>query len=254
MTAQELISLQQVDFAYDTQSNGNGWLYRDFDFCLMPSSITAIMGPSGSGKSTLGLLIAGMLHANHGRIERASALAEPKDVVYIDQQAMNSVFPWQNVRTNVEYPLRRLGWSPPRAKERVDELLQRFGMDTLVNAFPRQLSGGELQRLALCRCLSWKPRLIILDESLSALDPKMKTKAIAALYEIAAGDDITIVLITHSIADAMMFATRCIVLSDRPVRIACDVAVDCPFPRDENSPGFSAAQEAIIGTIRHGIM
>jgi len=255
MKAESLITLDSVSFTYNNaHAENNGWIYRDFDFAITRKSITAIMGPSGGGKSTLGLLLSDMIHPIKGRIGKAGDLASPSDIVYIDQHSMNSVFPWQTVRKNIEYPLVRLGWLRRDAVARADELLSTFGIEHLAHSLPCQLSGGELQRLALCRGVSWKPKLLVLDESLSALDSNTKTRAISSIHETAVSDGVTVVLITHSIADALSFATRCIILGERPVKIACDVEIECPFPRDDKSEAFRTAQEAIIETIRHGVI
>ena len=109
-------------------------------------------------------------------------------------------------------------------------LMSLFRMGALANVWTASLSGGELQRLALARCLWWKPQLVILDQPFSALDRKVKAEIIAALGELAARDHMTLVLITHNVSDALALGTRCVVIGRRPVRVISDLEFRATFP------------------------
>jgi NitT/TauT family transport system ATP-binding protein len=129
-----------------------------------------------------------------------------------------------------------------------------FRLGALAEAYPAQLSGGELQRLALARCLSWQPKLVILDEPFSALDGRVKSEITCALHELALGDRLTLVLITHNVADALALGMRCVVLAKRPVRVVSDLAYRTGFPRDESAPDYGAMQQSLIDGIRDGLV
>src|SRR5574340_192791 len=244
------VEMGLVSFSYDTATNGA--LYTDFSLRVQPGSIVAIMGASGSGKSTLARLLAGILAPQAGAVSWSEELRAKSAVVYVDQHPMNSVFPWQRVRANIEYPLRKLGWDRTATRDRLAYLLALFRLEAMQGSYPAHLSGGELQRVALARCLSWRPKLVVLDEPFSALDGKVKEEIAGALRELAGRDQITLVLITHNISDALALATRCVVIGQRPVRILCDH--DSGGGGESPGPDQDAMQQALINSIRHGLV
>ncbi len=247
------VTIRNLEFAY-----GNGHdsepapLFREFTLGIAASTVVAVMGSSGSGKSTLAKIMVGILSPRLGQVEWGEKFRLPREVIYTDQSPINSVFPWQRVRQNLEWPLRKLHWAAGDRTERVDYLLGLFGLTHRADAFPAHISGGELQRLAVARCLSWKPRCMILDESLSALDRNTKETIIAGLRTLAANESMTVVLITHNLTDALALADRCVILGQRPVQILGDHPISLPFPRDENSSAYRTAQEPLIEILRHG--
>jgi ABC-type nitrate/sulfonate/bicarbonate transport system ATPase subunit len=247
------LEVEGVSFSYPARLE-NGVLYKDFSLRVAPGSIVAIMGASGSGKSTLAKIMARIITPQKGTVKWAERFKNAADVVYIDQHPMNSVFPWQTVRSNLQYPLRKLGWEQGARRERLCYLITLFRLGGLLDAYPAQLSGGELQRLALARCLSWRPELVILDEPFSALDRKVKEEISSRLHELAMKDRITLVLITHNISDALALATRCIVIAQHPVQIISDLDFRSGFPREEGAPDYDAMQQALISSIRDGLV
>ena len=251
----DALQLEHIHFSYPERADGlDVPLYREFSLRVEQGSILAIMGPSGTGKSTLGRIMAGLLMPRGGTVRRSAELTRPWDLVYMDQDPMNAVFPWQTVVENLRYPLERLHWDGPQRRDRICHLMSLFRLGALADAFPAQLSGGELQRLALARCLSWRPKLVILDEPFSALDSRVKAEITSALYELARGDRLTLVLITHNVADALALGMRCVVLARRPVRIVSDLACPTGFPRDESAPDYDVMQQALIHGIRDGLV
>jgi NitT/TauT family transport system ATP-binding protein len=248
------LELQDVVFSYPARADSNGQLYAGFSLTVGLGSILALMGPSGSGKSTLGRMMAGILTPQAGEVRCSSQFVNRWDVVYVDQHAINSVFPWQTVAENIKYPIKKLGWDHARRKERICYLMSLFRMGALADAYPASLSGGELQRLALARCLSWKPQLVILDEPFFALDRRVKAEIIAGLEQLARSDRMTVVLITHNVADALALGARCVVIGQRPVQIISDLEFRAPYPRDRETPDYNAMQQALVSGIRDGLV
>lgn len=249
------LELEDIDFSYPARSNGiDGALFKDFSLRIEPGSIVTIMGASGSGKSTLGRIMAGILTPQTGTVRRSADFTQPSDLVYVDQHPMNSVFPWHTVLGNVRYPLEKLKWEGRERRDRICYLMTLFRLSALADAYPAQLSGGELQRLALSRCLSWKPKLVILDEPFSALDGKVKAEITSALHELALKDRMTLVLITHNVSDALALGMRCVIIAKRPVRVMSDLNFQMGFPREENTPDYDAMQQALINGIRDGLV
>jgi NitT/TauT family transport system ATP-binding protein len=249
------LQLEDVDFSYAARSDGaSNQLYQGFSLRIECGSIVAIMGASGSGKSTLGRIMAGILTPQRGNVLRSPDFTQPSDLVYVDQHPMNDVFPWQTVLENVRYPLETLNWEGRRRRDRICYLMTLFRLGALADVYPAHLSGGELQRLALSRCLGWKPKLVILDEPFSALDGKVKAEITSALHELALKDRITLVLITHNVSDALALGMRCVVIAKRPVRVISDLEFRAGFPRDDSTPDYDAMHQALISGIRDGLV
>jgi len=255
LSTSNALQIEDVDFSYPARSDGiDGPLYKEFSLRIEEGSIVTIMGASGAGKSTLGRIMSGTLTPRRGIVRRSPHFTKPSDVVYVDQHPMNSVFPWQTVVENVRYPLRKLNWESAVRHDRICYLLTLFRLSALADVYPAQLSGGELQRLALCRCLSWKPKLVILDEPFSALDGRVKAEITSALHELALKDHMTLVLITHNVSDALALGMRCIIVARRPIRIMADLDFHMGFPRDESTADYDAMQQALINGIRDGLV
>jgi len=254
-SATTAVEVESISFTYPARSdNSNGGLYEVFSLKVALGSILALMGPSGAGKTTLGRIMAGILTPHAGSVRWSPQFTKRWDVVYLDQHPMNSVFPWLRVSDNIDYPMKKLGWKATKRQERISFLMSLFRMGGLANAYPASLSGGELQRLALARCLSWKPQLVILDEPFSALDRKVKAEIMSGLEELAANDRMTLVLITHNLPDALALGTHCVVIGQRPVRIISDVAIGTAFPREAGTPDYDAMQQLLIAGIRDGLV
>lgn len=249
------VEAEHIAFSYPARAdNGSGPLYEDFSLQVERGARFVLMGPSGSGKSTLGRMLAGILAPQAGAVRWAPQFGKHSDVVYIDQHAINSVFPWLTVANNIKHPMKKLGWERSQRQERICYLMSLFRLGGLADAYPASLSGGELQRLALARCLSWKPQLVILDEPFSALDRKVKSEIIAALEQLAARDGMTLLLITHNVSDALELGTRCVVIGRRPVRIISDLEFRATFPREAATPDYATMQQALIAGIRDGLV
>ncbi len=247
------VRMRGVDFSY-CAAPPNSRLYDGFELAVEQGSVLVLMGPSGSGKTTLGKMMARIIRPTAGRIEWSPEFRQRADVVYMDQHAMNSVFPWQTVRRNLEYPLEKLRWSEPEARARVAYLAALFRLEPLLDSLPAKISGGELQRLALARCLSWRPELVILDEPLSGLDRNLKTDISFALSELAAKDGITLVMITHSISDALAIGTRYVILGDRPVRVISDLQFRNARAWETGPIDRETMEEALVAGIRDGLV
>jgi NitT/TauT family transport system ATP-binding protein len=246
--------MRGVDFSYCSAPNGSKSLYSGFELSIGQGSVVALMGASGCGKSTLGKMMARIIGPTAGRIEWSPQFSRRADVVYMDQHPMNSIFPWQTVRRNLEYPLEKLRWNEEESRARVSYLAALFRLDAVLDSLPAQISGGELQRLALARCLSWRPGLVILDEPFSALDRDVKATIGHALHELATKDGMTVVLITHNVSDALAIGMRYVIIGDRPVRIVSDLEFKSPHPRQRGSLDYDTMEKALVACIRDGLV
>jgi len=201
------------------------------DLEIAPRSIVALVGPNGCGKSTLLRVIAGLLPAGTGTVEvEGRPVAGPDSRVGLVFQEPR-LLPWRSAFANVAFPLEVAGRDRDARERRVTDLLGLVGLRDWSRARPAELSGGMRQRVAIARALALEPAVLLLDEPFSALDSLTRERFNVELLRLWERIGATIVLVTHSIAEAVFLADRVLVLSPRPAQLVADVAVDLPRPR-----------------------
>jgi len=193
--------------------------------------IVAILGPNGCGKSTLLRCVGGLLPGDAGTVAiDGTPVAGPDPRVgFVFQEPR--LLPWRDAASNVAFPLELAG-TPHAAREtRVAELLTLVGMAESAASRPHELSGGMRQRIAIARALALGPSVLLLDEPFSALDALTRERFGLELLRIWAETSTTILVVTHSVPEAIFLADRVVVLSPRPGRVVADIAVELPRPR-----------------------
>jgi NitT/TauT family transport system ATP-binding protein len=221
----------------------------DVSFDVPATGITAVLGPNGSGKSTLLRLVAGLLTPDAGTIEIDGAAVAGADqrVGLVFQEPR--LLPWRTTVDNVAFPLELAGVGGAERRQRARSLLDLVGLTAFERAYPHQLSGGMRQRAAIARALARDPRILLLDEPFSALDALTRERFNAELLDIWARTGTTILIVTHSIAEAVFLADEVVVLTARPGRVAARVAVPLGRPRLADALD-SAAFSRAAATIR----
>ena len=198
---------------------------------VAPGEVVSLIGPNGSGKSTLLRVIGGLVPPDRGTILLDGRPVRGPDpaigLVFQDPRLL----PWRSVATNVTYPLELAGWSKERRSARLTEVLALVDLEGAEDARPSQLSGGMRQRAALARALVLEPRLLLLDEPFSALDALSRERFNLELLELWSRTNASIVVVTHSIPEAIFLGDRVLVLSSGPGRVVADITVDLPRPR-----------------------
>jgi NitT/TauT family transport system ATP-binding protein len=193
--------------------------------------IVALIGPNGCGKSTFLRVATGLLRPERGRVALdAVPITEPDSRIGLVFQEPR-LLPWRSVADNVTYPLELDGWSRARRAARLGELLDLVGLGGSSGLRPAQLSGGMRQRAALARALALSPDVLLLDEPFSALDALTRERFNLELLRLHEQTGTTVVIVTHSIPEAILVADRVIVMTPRPGRVAGEVRIDAPRPR-----------------------
>jgi NitT/TauT family transport system ATP-binding protein len=211
--------------------------------------IVVFLGPSGCGKSTILKAVAGLLEPTKGQIllegKPVDAVGRDRGMVF---QAYTS-FGWLTVRENVEYGLRLQGVKKAARRERSTKYLKAVGLDEFADRYPKDLSGGMKQRVAIARTLINKPRVVLMDEPFGALDPYTRWEMQGLLLDVSRTEDNTILFVTHDVSEAVYLADTVYVLSPRPARILHRVAVPFFENRDialKSSSEFRAVEKKLL--------
>lgn len=211
--------------------NGNGGLkvLQEIDFELHHQEFACLLGPSGSGKSTILRILAGLLHPTSGQVIFPGQRQPRIGLVFQDANLM----PWRTVIQNITLPLTLQGIAMEEARWRAQEWIDLVGLQGFEEAWPANLSGGMAQRVAIARSLIQDPDLLLLDEPFGALDALTRERMGTELLSLWQTRRKTVLMVTHSIAEALMLSDRVMVLTSRPAKIRLDLPVVLPRPRRE---------------------
>ncbi|HSJ00046.1 MAG TPA: ABC transporter ATP-binding protein [Patescibacteria group bacterium] len=200
-------------------------------------SFTVVIGPNGSGKSTLLRLVAGLLTPDAGAVrvgENPPSAGDGRVGLAFQQPRL---VPWRSTLENVALPLELAGVDARERRDRAADALERVGLVAAARLRPRELSGGMAQRAALARALISDPAVLLLDEPFSALDALTRETFDAELQRLWLERRRTMILVTHSVAEAVSLADRVVVMTPRPGQVARLVQVDLPRPRPVDLTG-----------------
>ena len=216
--------------------NGNGGLRAldDISFEIGSQQLVCLLGPSGSGKSTLLRILAGLLRPTQGEVlfEGEPVTGPRRKVGFVFQKA--NLMPWRSVIENVLLPLELHGMPRDEAISKARDLIELVGLQGFEKMRTRELSGGMAQRVAIARALVHDPDLLLLDEPFGSLDALTRERMGAELLRIWQARQKTVVMVTHSISEALFLADRVLVLTSRPGHLRLDLFVDLPRPREED--------------------
>ena len=217
-----------------TFPNGNGGLraLADITFSIQEQEFLCVVGPSGSGKTTLLKLLAGLVAPTAGEvIFEGEQITKPRRRIgFVFQEA--NLMPWRNVQDNIALPLELEGLPEENMQLRTEELIQLVGLADFEQSYPRDLSGGMAQRVAIARALIHQPDLLLLDEPFGSLDELTRERMGTELNRIWRARRVTVIMVTHSISEAVFLSDRIIAIGLRPGRIRLDINNTLPRPRN----------------------
>ncbi|WP_027859601.1 ABC transporter ATP-binding protein [Marinobacterium jannaschii] len=248
--------VNNVSMIFDTPDGGQVEALRDVSFSLKQGELLSVLGPSGCGKSTLLNIVAGFLAPTHGRVELASTEVHGPGAERGMVFQQGALFEWLTVAENIGFGPMMKGTPQAEIKRTVDHLLETVGLQDFGDKAIYELSGGMQQRVALARCLANDPDVILMDEPLGALDALTREKMQSLVLKLWKETGKTIVLITHSVEEALFLGERLFVMAPRPGRIKKEYQL--PFadaglhqnPREiKASPEFIATREEILTMI-----
>jgi NitT/TauT family transport system ATP-binding protein len=250
------LAVRDLHVVYRSQSGDDVEAVRGVDFEIADKpgigEIVVFLGPSGCGKSTILKAVAGLLPPTRGEIlvDGAPVKGVGRDRGMVFQQYTS--FGWLTVRQNVEYGLRLRGISKEERRAQSDKYLEAVGLKEFADKYPKELSGGMKQRVAIARTLINKPKLLLMDEPFGALDPQTRWGMQGLLVDISRAEDNTILFVTHDVAEAVYLADSVFVLSKRPAQILHRVEVPVFEERDlalKSKPVFRDVEQQLLNLL-----
>ena len=226
-----MIAIKQVSQVFSVGKGGQHVALSDISLDLQDGEFVSILGPSGCGKSTLLYIVGGFVRQSSGSVEiDGKPITGPgPDRGPVFQEF--ALYPWKTVLGNVCYGLREQGVGKDEAEARSRKLLAMVGLSGYENFYPKQLSGGMKQRVAIARTLAYNPKVLLMDEPFGALDAHTRNRLQNDLLDIWERDRKSVLFVTHSVEEAVFLSDRIVVMTSSPGRVKEIVTVDLPRPR-----------------------
>lgn len=214
----DMLRVQNAGYKYQAE-NGEVEAFRDISFTVPRGQFLSIVGPSGCGKSTLLSLIAGLLPAYNGTVTINGEVTDgiSPHIGYMLQR--DNLLEWRTIWSNVLYGLELRHAVNEQTVARAEGLLRTYGLYEFRHKYPRQLSGGMRQRVALIRTLAAGPDVLLLDEAFSALDFQTRLSVTDDVYRILKAEQVTMLMVTHDIPEAVAMGDAVLILSERPAHV-----------------------------------
>jgi putative spermidine/putrescine transport system ATP-binding protein len=235
-----------------SKAYGTSVVLKPLELRVIAGELLAVLGPSGSGKTTLLQIICGLLEPSGGRLiidgrDETDNPADKRDIGVVFQNY--ALFPHLTVRENVAFPLQMRRTPPAELRIRVEAALAMVGLSDFASRFPRELSGGQQQRVALARCFVYRPSLILMDESLSALDKKLRDSMRIEIKRLHRETGATIIFVTHDQEEALALADRICLMNDGQIEQLGKPEDIYERPANTFVADFIGASNLIYGTI-----
>jgi putative spermidine/putrescine transport system ATP-binding protein len=238
-----------------SKAYGTATVLKPMELKVVAGELLALLGPSGSGKTTLLQLICGLIEPTGGRLiidgrDETDNPADKRDIGVVFQNY--ALFPHLTVRENVAFPLQMRKVPAREARERVEATLAMVGLSDFAKRFPRELSGGQQQRVALARCFVYQPSLILMDESLSALDKKLRDSMRIEIKRLHRETGATIIFVTHDQEEALALADRICLMNDGRIEQLGTPEDIYERPKNTFVADFIGASNVMLGSIAGG--
>jgi NitT/TauT family transport system ATP-binding protein len=244
-----------VSLSFDTPK-GKLRVVDDVSYAIHDGDFIAVIGPSGCGKTTMMSMLAGFQKPTTGEVlfdgNPVKGPGPERGVIFQEY----GVFPWLTVKENIVFGLKlKANHVPAKDQHQICEhYLALMGLSDFANSYPKHLSGGMRQRLAIARAYAVKPQFLLMDEPFGALDAQTRMVMQHDLQVMLASEGASVLFVTHDITEAVMLSDSVIIMSRRPARVLAEVSIDLPRPRDmfepHTIPGFAEAYDRVWSIFR----
>ncbi len=249
------ITIDSVSMEYQT-AGGTKRVLHDVSYQVSEGHFVSIVGPSGVGKTTLLRLLTGLATPTNGSIAvRGQELhGPPQGMAVVLQDYTRSLMPWLTVAKNIALPLKRSGLSKSEVAERVMSSLEEVGLSGSGRSYPWQLSGGMQQRVSIARAIASRPSILVMDEPFASVDAQTRFDLEDLVLKVRADFDITTLMVTHDIDEAVYLSDEIVVLRGSPAEVREVVSINIPFPRSQvasrNDPQFAHLRTRVYALVR----
>ena len=241
------IEIRDLRVSYRTAANREVLAVDGVNLSVGQGEFICILGPSGCGKSTMLMAVDGLLPATSGEIrvagQRVSGPGPDRAVIFQEFALM----PWLTALDNVCFGMQLRGVPAAEREERAHRYIRMVGLKGFEKSYPHQLSGGMRQRVGIARALAVNPDILLMDEPFGALDAQTREIMSIELLKIWDQERKTVLLVTHSLDEAIYLADRVVIMTARPARVKREIRIDLPRPRDHkvrNLPEFNEYRQA----------
>ncbi len=247
------ITASDLGVTYRSRRRGDTVALQNVDLTVSKGEFVTLIGPSGCGKSTLLHTLGGLLAPTSGQVEldgRKVTGPDPWQAAFIFQDY--SLLPWKSILDNAAIGLRFAGKPKAERDAKALEMLELVGLANVAKAYPHELSGGMQQRVAVARAMAMEPELLLMDEPFGALDEQTRQKLGQQMGQLLTKSDKGVVMVTHSLDEAIFWADRIVVMSPRPGHIIREIRVEQPRPRSLDfiaSPEFGEIRQELFRLI-----
>lgn len=233
-----IISIQNLTKRFQGSDSGSVLALDNINLDIQQGEFISLIGPSGCGKSTLLRVIADLIQPTSGTVlvnnKPAPQARKDRDYGMVFQNA--TLYDWRSILKNVQLPLEIMNYPKPERDRRAREMLKLVELSEFEDKFPWQLSGGMQQRVSIARALSFEPKILLMDEPFGALDEMTRERMNNELLRIWKSiTGMTVIFVTHSIAEAVYLSTKVVVLSPRPGRLSEIIDIPLPQPRSSET-------------------
>ncbi|MFC5530448.1 ABC transporter ATP-binding protein [Cohnella yongneupensis] len=247
MTLTGTLDIKRLNKSFEHEGEAK-LVLSEIGFEVKQGEFVTIIGPSGCGKSTLLKVIAGLDRGDSGsvRLSGSEIQSPSQDKGFIFQE--HRLFPWLTVEQNIAADL---SLKNKEVRQKVDEMIELVRLKGFEKSYPKQLSGGMSQRVAIARTLLRNPQVLLLDEPFGALDAFTRAHMQESLLEIWRQNHTTMLLVTHDIDEAVFLSNRIIVMDARPGTIKATISIDLPYPRNRIGASFQELRTIVLKALEH---
>ena len=231
-----ILEIKNISKTYLTDAGDQVHALENLSLSIPKNKLTIMIGQTGCGKSTLLNIIAGLDKKFSGNLEFANKEKSPINISFVFQHY--TLFPWRNIINNVSFSLEMRKMNKAKRYEIAEDLLAKVGLVGFEKSYPHELSGGMRQRAAIAQALAKQPDLLLLDEPFGALDDATRTELQKTFLKLMETENITALLVTHNIEEALLMGDHVCVVSPRPGNISSEYKLATQHPRDSLSPEF----------------
>jgi len=245
-----LLTIDHLKKIFPIRNGAGGEVIKDFCCQVEEGEFVSVLGPSGCGKTTLLTIIGGFQQLTAGRITLDGKEIKGPSVErgYVFQNY--ALFPWMNVKNNILYALKMQKLSKSEQEKRLKELLELAHLEGHEKKYPIQLSGGMQQRVAVLRALAGRPRILLLDEPLGAVDFQMREIMQNELDSLISNARTTVVMVTHDVSESVFLSDRVLVMQSNGGELLADVRIDLKRQRDRTSTEFKVYVNDLTDMVR----